>query len=488
MSERDRGTERVTSADGVTVEQRYTDTEFELPSVVFTLTSEREEPVEVRFVVPDIDAERVGFHPRFRNDGWVVDSEQLVFEAAVDPGEEMKTLYALDTNEWAVFERAIESLSIELVAPLQTVEPGQETVVRNIGKKAAGTGPSSKQSPDAVADEGQASDGGEVVPPETAQQEAPVGPATANNRAPVDLPPDSSAAGDTPSEDSGPAGTTTAGETPADGSLPDDSRAGDTGKRARGGEQGSSTGGKPSGAGDTAAGGRPDSRTGQVTDRATDALVEELLDRLDDGDLSPVHRDRLAQRVAGERGGADRARLASLQTRVSDIEAFTDPIEQLLDQHGPPAPALDAFEERLAAVETLEERVEELEERVETVDDHDEHIEHLDDRVETVDGRVGALGDDLEADLASVESEIETVQERLGTLETAVETAREEASGASERAEGVEESLATVEKQLDGLETQLEGFADDWESVEENITALQEWRTDLAQTFDAFDQ
>jgi hypothetical protein len=54
------------SEGGVTVKQYYTEQEFEIPSVVFEVTTEREESVEARFAVTDIETKRVGFHPRFR--------------------------------------------------------------------------------------------------------------------------------------------------------------------------------------------------------------------------------------------------------------------------------------------------------------------------------------------------------------------------------------------------------------------------------------
>jgi hypothetical protein len=103
--------------DGVTVQQYYASEAFELPSVVFDVATERAEPVEVRFVVTDIEARQVGFHPRFRSDAWTISDGRLVFEATVGPDETVRTLYALDTDDQEIFEHAMERLRIEQVGP-----------------------------------------------------------------------------------------------------------------------------------------------------------------------------------------------------------------------------------------------------------------------------------------------------------------------------------------------------------------------------------
>lgn len=99
----------------MTVQQYYASEAFELPSVVFDVATERAEPVEVRFVVTDIEARQVGFHPRFRSDAWTISDGRLVFEATVGPDETVRTLYALDTDDQEIFEHAMERLRIEQV-------------------------------------------------------------------------------------------------------------------------------------------------------------------------------------------------------------------------------------------------------------------------------------------------------------------------------------------------------------------------------------
>jgi len=414
------------SDDGVEIQQRYTETEFDLPSVVFTLTSERPEPVQVRFEVPDIEARKVGFHPAFKSDGWTISEEQLVFEARVEPNRELTTLYAIDTDDRSVFERAMDSLRIEHVEPISTEggSPRDQSSDERDGATDGGTADIEEtQVDDDETDVTDAIDAVHAHIDKTEEDESELS-----------------------SDDSGQSETGNEGT-------------------AAGGERAKSA----------------------LAEQPTAELVEALCERIEDGDLAPDHRERL--RAAGlaphERAGADEARLANLQARVSDIEAFTAYIERFAERHGPPAAVFGELEERLAAVEGVEERVEEIDDRAEGVD---ERVEGVEERVDTLRDDLESAVEQLESDLAAVEAEVGTISETVSDVETQVTTAREDASGAEERASAVERELERTEDRLAELDNRLEGFAGDWETLEDDVTALREWRNNLASTFEAFEE
>lgn len=491
MERQANSTEQTVSEGGVTVEQRYTEAEFDLPSVVLTLTADRDEAVAVRVGVPDIESERVGLHPDYRSDGWAITREQLVFEAVVEPDGEVTTLYALDTDDQTVFERAMGSLRIEQVSAAVDghgfPDPDRDELV---DEAVVTGGEEASEHPEVATDEVAAGNDGEQS--QTSEQSAGTTPhdesvvdQTTTEASTVDGSRAEAVSSDSSTEGSTADGSTTEGSPTSDSPVEEPSTD-DRMVEDRTAEE-SSVEEPPA---DSGAGGD----TGRLADQSTETLVEELLGRLEDDDIPETHRARLAERVAGGHGGADRERLTSLQARVSDIEAFTGPIERMLDQHGPPAAALDAFEARLAAVENVDERVSELEERIERLDDHDERIERLDERVDDHDEQMTTLGNDLDAatgqledDLTSIEAEMEGVQEQLSSVEAAVESARAEASAAGEQAEEVETDLADIEEQLGGLEARVDDLADDWDGMADDIEALQEWRSTLASTFDVFE-
>lgn len=479
-------TEQTVSEEGVTVEQRYTEAEFDLPSVVLTLTADRDEAVAVRIGVPDIESERVGLHPDFRSDGWAITKEQLVFEVVVEPDGEVTTLYALDTDDQTVFQRAMGSLRIEQVSAAVDgdgfPDPDRDEL---IDEAVVTGGEDASERPEVTTDETAAGNGGEQSVGVAPHDESGVDQ-TATQASTVDSSNVEAVSSDGSTTEESPTSDSPVEEPSTDDRVVEESSVED--RTAEGSSVEDGTAEEPPA--DSGAGGD----TGRLVDQSTETLVEELLGRLEDDDIPETHRVRLAERVAGRHGGADRERLASLQARVSDIEAFTGPIERMLDRHGPPAAALDAFEARLAAAEDVDERVRELEERIERLDDHDERIERLDERVDDHDEQMTTLSNDLDAatgqledDLTSIEAEMEGVQEQLSSVEASVESVRAEASAAGEHAEEIETDLADIEEQLGGLEARVDHLADDWDGMADDIEALQEWRSTLASTFDIFE-
>lgn len=91
--------------------------------VRFTLRSERDGPASVRLVddVPEaIPDGRVGLHPDHR-DRWTVEDRRLVFEADVDPGEEVTTLYGVNTADPDEAAEFLVSPSVSVEGPLDPV-------------------------------------------------------------------------------------------------------------------------------------------------------------------------------------------------------------------------------------------------------------------------------------------------------------------------------------------------------------------------------
>ncbi len=91
------------SNDGVTVEKTVSETEFPVPAIVFTLQSNASTSVHVRLTdrIPEsFPMERIGFHPEFESDRWTAYKDHRVeFERDLDPGESVKTVYGIRTDD-----------------------------------------------------------------------------------------------------------------------------------------------------------------------------------------------------------------------------------------------------------------------------------------------------------------------------------------------------------------------------------------------------
>lgn len=98
MSNAQTKTEYSVSSDGVEVRKYVERDEFPVPAIAIEFTSDRAEPVRVRYVDPspaDVPAENVGFHPDHGGEHWEIESEGLVFEAELEPEAEYTTIYAI---------------------------------------------------------------------------------------------------------------------------------------------------------------------------------------------------------------------------------------------------------------------------------------------------------------------------------------------------------------------------------------------------------
>jgi methyl-accepting chemotaxis protein len=159
-------------------------------------------------------------------------------------------------------------------------------------------------------------------------------------------------------------------------------------------------------------------------------LVDELVRRFESGDLAAETEQELRDRFdCGDSGPGDglEQRIADLQRRVSDIEAFSRSVEAIHEQHGPPA-------------EVLDETTAELADLAQTVDNLDERVDSLDTQ-----------GDDVESRISSVEADVESLQSSLSEIEARMDSAaaeREElASTVSDLVEWREQLVGSLTNQ-----------------------------------------
>jgi chromosome segregation ATPase len=427
MDEQPHGTEMTVSSGGITVNQLYTEEEFDVPSVVLRIVSDREGPTDVHLVVPEIDARKVGFHPEFGGESWSIDDDVLTFEAEIGADEEITTIYAVETENPDVCHRAMESLQIETTVPADD---------------------DSSNSPE--------SNG---AAPETTDTEEAVD--------------DTESTGETELEEE-------SAKPEEDGVEADDEDVETEADREEETDEGGTeeiavTDGHTQEAG--------------LAEQPTDQLVDELVVRFENNELSEQQRQQfraVGLEPAGQ-AGADDARITDLQRRMSDVEAFTESIERLFEQHGPPAEVFDEFERRVAAVEDVDERVDAVDEGLDTVR---EEVETTATRVDGVEADI----DDIEATVETVETNVEEVTETVEVVESDVaqleetvtdieelgDSLREEVSDIDETVEEVNTSTAAVEGDLRAVEDWLAG-------VDDRLDTLSDEQSEVASEFDEFE-
>jgi archaellum component FlaC len=352
--------ERTVVEEGISLTKSYETDEFPVPTVDFHLRSERDDGAMVRVVdaIPDgVPSEDLGFHPDYGGDDWMIEGDSAVFERHVGPGEEHRTIYGVRTDDHDP-ERFMTDPTID---------------VSGLGDGA----------PTEAA--------GESASAATESDEPTAAPGRDSSQAARDV-----IAGDR--DVAGLDGDDTTEAVDISGTEPAAT------DRA---EAGATTGGTGAATGEQASGGAD---SGVPEGEVGAALATELRN----GDLSQADRELLAEELDTD-GPSGEVRLTHLQSRISDLEAYTDALEEFIDENGP---ARQLIEDLTQQVETIEDELDDLDERTSA---NERAIERLTSDVETNAEDIDAL----DTGIADVEAEIEGTQESVADLRADIEAIEE---------------------------------------------------------------
>jgi len=499
------------SVDGITVVKRFEEDEFPVPAIAFEFHSGRDEPVTVRLrdAVPDgVAVEDLGFHPEYGSEYWTVDDGGISFERELGAGAEYTTVYGIRATDTEDIEQFLVEPTIEAVdpplpdsagdgdaaAPEVDVVPGDQEAVKE-AIAGDGTVPGLEEE-DADDDEA-----------ETLDLEEPA--AEANDEA------DSS--GDEAGEDA---------DAPEDESVPEGDADAAAAADTRLVDDGEETAGQPDDEGDETAGDEPEETTGgepqpAIRETPTGAaasrdddgsLLEALAAEVREGDVpeEDVETLREAFGTTDAVDGTTEARIRQLQRDVADLRAYTDALDEFLDENGTAQQVLedareqiDSFETQLAEFEGTVERVEreadeatarsrEAEAEVDTlrsdVDEVHDVVADVEDDVE----EVGEEVEDVQDDVEDAQEDIEDVAEDVDEVRTGVDDVGDDVEDLEAGLEGVESSVDDLEHRAETFEQELEELREEVqegdlegrvEEMESALDDLQEWQTQIKETF-----
>lgn len=414
------------SSDGVTVEKSFEPDEFPVPAIAFALRSDRETAVSIRLtdsVPDDVAPENIGFHPKYGAEFWGIEDDRIVFERELTGGEEYTTVYGLrggsEDREAAMefmSEPTIESVQPPLSDSEEAApEAGSDETVENALDTAQidAIDPPEGDTTDRP-DQGGPTDiavnGDDVAEPEDDDEE-PTEPDADSGSEDADA--DTNVDGEETKDhgsDTVPAEEDDADPEPADPHEP--------------------IGSEP--------------HIDSERDSVVAGLAAEIrANDADDDDLLEL-RDALGLDMAT---ASVEARIEHLQSETSDLRAYTDALEEFLDEEGD---AQTLIEDAQEGYEETAERVAELEAELEdTRTELDERFEAIESRLESIDE---TIEDRLESELDGIRSEIETVERR-------VETEADARSELESDIESLSAELAEVSEMRDRLTNALSGLA-----------------------------
>jgi predicted nucleic acid-binding Zn-ribbon protein len=450
----------VTEGD-LTVEKRFSADEFPVPAVEFVLRSAADEPIDVRLTDPIPDSfpmERIGFHPDYDSDGWTAYRDQRVeYECTVAPGAEITTVYGVRIDDPEEARPFLGRPRIERLSADDGVESPEDVLgrdtTRSVRDALAGDEPDPADGP--ADDVAAALDDDGPDPIEEIEEAEPT-----DEPEPLDDPdePGASANGDpepqTVDQDLRPAVT----------------RVADDEADENGNENEDETSESADASTDTGPGPEPPTATpGRV---ATALAAEIRADEVPAEDVETL-RDALAPATPEPEPSVPRSvevRIDRLQNRTEDLAAYTDALEEFIDEEGTGAAVIEGVRTDLAEVRA---DVAAVEERLAAVEETDERL-------------VGRL-DDARADLDAATERVSSVESDLNGLVERVETTEDDLDALRTTVEGLEASVADLEGETDASVEAVEERVDDLRADVRDLGAeLDELRAFRERMRDAF--
>jgi len=494
------------SDDDVRVEKSFARDEFPVPAIKFRLVSESDDPAYVRLVdrIPeDFPMESIGFHPDYESDNWTAYKDHRVeYERTLEPGESTVTVYGIRLEEPSDVAGFLGEPVLERPpAPGEAPEDRPSADVDDIlGADRSQLVRDALQGNGRLANPDPPADPTDAEPAIDADEEP----------APRAVPSDLTPAVRTAPESVAAVGTGNDADADADGSS-DDADAGESSDDADADEFGADAD-------------DPDDDAyvdigseGVWTDAAPEAgtaaeadggLAATLAAEIRAGDVSEADLETLRGELdPGLPRSAD-VRIRRLQSQLADLEAYTDAIEEFIDDKGTGAELVERLDTELEAVtaelETLHDGLdaaadgrEKLRGGIDTLGDDlaatDERLDAVDETAaEAVDGvddlhdRVDATEDHLE----DADSDIDSLLDDVDSVAAEVDDVAADLGDTDEYVSQVDDDLREVRESLSAdiadLRAEVTALTDELEridAIEDEIADLQTFRDRLNSAF-----
>lgn len=210
-----------------------------------------------------------------------------------------------------------------------------------------------------------------------------------------------------------------------------------------------------------------------------DSIAEQLIEELQGSEL-PEDFVELVQRATDEHHTeSEQVQLSYLHDQVAELTAYTDALEEFIDEHGTADSVLTEVTDQ---IERTQERLDRLERETDNVasafDEIDTMLEHLSDRNEFCWGAIEAVNDELDEATAGLEEDIETMATDLTETNDGLEDLGETVDTLSDELDDFQEELTTMTETVDSLQYQIDTERDarhaSVSSVEEAIEQVTE--------------
>ncbi len=465
------------SESGVTIEKSFDGEEFAVPAIRFELQSNHDDAVTVRItdrIPDDFPMDNVGFHPEFENENWSAYKDHRVqFERTLEPHESLTTVYGIRLSNWSDAEKFLIEPKLEEVTPVtddgdsDSEERMEEHTITDIVSE-----DSSQVVRDVIAGEG-------GLPGLDDEEDA-------TEAADESTDPLADAGGD-PLGDSGTDPLADSGTAESD--LLDEASATDADTDSTGADDADEDDEALDDEGDYDEDGSDPLFTDAVgeTDEPMDinsdddileapvdttettaspprpgSVAAALADEIRAGEVSSEDLSVLQQELDFDTPESTNVRIRHLQSRVDDLSAYTEALEEFIDDNGTANILIDDFE---SEVESVREEVGEMSYEIESAKDEGAQARA---RVADLETNLGTLESDVD-ELNELGSNLDGLESQLNDLEDLVATNTQESSALDDELEDLRDDFEDVQS----LETEIELVSDDVSELSDSVSAAE---------------
>jgi outer membrane murein-binding lipoprotein Lpp len=457
--------ESVVMRNGITVTKSFSQDDFPVPAVTFDIQSTREDPVDLRITdtIPEgFGVEQIGFHPDYGSEHWTATGDgEVCYERTIEPDTELTTVYGVRMSEGDEPTAFLEKPSVEVdpaeaAEPSETVPEESSSVVRELARGDRETVPGLEADEPAESDEEPTAETADESWAETTEESVAEQfdePATefdeepepeAGEPAEADPIEEESVEDESIEDEAEESDIEPPAETTVEPAEQDPAETDERESEAAAVADADSVlaGSDESPVAEESTADRSEESEPPLGHTETESVAAALAAEIEAGTVPA--EDLSVLRSALGQPEHEAVKVEHLQSRVSDLEAYTDALEAFLDENGP---AWDLLEDLEADVEGLNADLASVEDRLDAAAEErnrtDEHLENLEDTVEAV---------------AGVAENIERVRGDLEALD--------------ERVEGLEETMSD-----------LRSLEDDVAALESDLEELAAWRDQLSDVF-----
>ncbi|EMA45321.1 hypothetical protein [Halococcus saccharolyticus] len=208
----------------------------------------------------------------------------------------------------------------------------------------------------------------------------------------------------------------------------------------------------------------PSEKAETVTTTGANSVGAALAAELRNDDLSAADRKLLAEEFG--RQDSEAVRLSHLQSRISDIEAYSDALEAFIDDHGTGHEAIEDLSDRL---DTIESEIDDLADRT---DENTTEIETVAERTEANATEIESVADRTDENA----SDIDDTDERLDETATEIDDLAARTDENASDIDALDKGVADVQAEIE--ETQ--AWIDD---LREDVEEIDAWRGRISNVF-----